>query len=86
MGKRRPINTRKSRRRHAEATQRWRHRRARGGALYSFEGDGQLIEMAIRFAALDAKHLGDPVAVQTAVGHLIRRGLEALLREVARAK
>jgi hypothetical protein len=67
--------------RRAEDTRRWRERLHRGAAVYPVEVDGQLFDLMERFGELKDRKTGDRQAVANAVGRLLRRALEALLRE-----
>ena len=60
---------------------RWRERLDRGAAVYPVEVDGQLFDLMERFGGLRDGRTGDRQAVATALGKLLRRALEALLRE-----
>jgi hypothetical protein len=71
------------RQRRADDTRRWRERLANGRACYVVEVDGQLFDLMERFGGLKDSKTGDRQAVATALGKLLRRGLEALLREEA---
>jgi hypothetical protein len=64
-------------------TARWRER---GCAIYPFEANGTLLDLAIRFAKLDPRQLNDKQAVADGLNRLLERSLEAFLREVARDK
>jgi hypothetical protein len=55
----------------------------RGAAVYPVEVDGQLFDLMERFGGLRDTKTGDRQAVATALGRLLRRALEALLREEA---
>jgi hypothetical protein len=53
---------------------------SRGGGL-SVEVDGTTFDLLERFGGLKDSKIGDRQAVATTLGGLLRRGLEALLRE-----
>ena len=65
---------------------RWRERLDRGAAVYPVEVDGQLFDLMERFGGLRDTKTGDRQAVATALGKLLRRALEALLREEAASR
>jgi hypothetical protein len=69
------------RRRRAADTARWRSRRRRGMALFTFEAGPHEYDLAVRFAGLREDQTGNKVAVNAALGRLLRRALVALLRE-----
>ena len=69
------------RQRRAEDTRRWRERLHRGAAVYPVEVDGTTIDLMERFGGLKDSKTGDRQAVAAALGKLLRRALEALLRE-----
>ena len=69
--------------RRAADTARWRERLQRGAAVYPVEVDGQLFDLMERFGGLRDTKTGDRQAVATALGKLLRRALESLLREEA---
>jgi hypothetical protein len=71
------------RQRRAADTARWRERLHRGAAVYPVEVDGQLFDLMERFGELKDSKTYDRQAVATALGKLLRRALEALLREEA---
>jgi hypothetical protein len=75
-----------SRQRRAADTARWRERLHRGAAVYPVEVDGQLFDLMERFGELKDSKTGDRQAVATALGKLLRRALEALLREEAASR
>ena len=72
--------------RRAADTARWRERLQRGAAVYPVEVDGQLFDLMERFGGLRDGRTGDRQAVATALGKLLRRALEALLREEAASR
>ena len=74
------------RRRHAADTARWRERLHRGAAVYAVEIDGTTFDLMERFGGLKDSRIGDRKAVATALGKLLRRALEALLREEAASR
>ena len=74
------------RKRRAADTARWRERLDRGAAVYPVEVDGQLFDLMERFGGLRDGRTGDRQAVATALGKLLRRALEALLREEAASR
>jgi hypothetical protein len=69
------------RQRRAADTARWRDRLRRGAAVYPVEVDGATFDMMERFGGLRDSKTCDRQAVATALGKLLRRALEALLRE-----
>ena len=71
------------RQRRAADTQRWRERLSRGAAVYPVELDGTTFALMERFGGLKESKTGDRQAVATALGKMLRRALEALLREEA---
>ena len=72
--------------RRAADTARWRERLRRGAAVYPVEVDGQLFDLMERFGALKASKVGDREAGAVVLGKLLRRALEALLREEAASR
>lgn len=74
------------RQRRAADTARWRERLDRGAAVYPVEIDGQLFDLMERFGELKDSNAGDRQAVATALGKVLRRALEALLREEAASR
>ena len=72
------------RRRRAADTARWRSRQRRGMALFTFEAGPQVYDLAVKFAGLREDQIGNKVAVNAALGRLLRRALVALLRENTR--
>src|SRR6516162_10464991 len=71
------------RHRRAAHTARWRERLRRGAAVYPVEVDGTTFDLMERFGELRDSKIGDRQAVATALGKLLRRALESLLREEA---
>jgi len=69
------------RQRRAADTARWRERLNRGAAVYPVEIDATSFDLMERFAGLKDSKTSDRRAVATALGKLLRRALEALLRE-----
>src|SRR5215813_12353303 len=74
------------RQRRAADTARWRERLHRGAAVYPVEVDGTTFDLMERFGGLKDNKTGDRQAVATALGKLLRRALEALLREEAASR
>ena len=74
------------RQRRAADTARWRERLNRGAAVYPVEVDGTTFDLMERFGGLNDSKTGDRQAVATALGRLLRRALEALLREEAASR
>jgi hypothetical protein len=72
--------------RRAADTARWRERLHRGAAVYPVEVDGATFDLLERFGGLNDSKTGDRQAVATALGKLLRRALEALLREEAASR
>ena len=72
--------------RRAAHTARWRERLRRGAAVYPVEVDGTTFDLMERFGELRDSKIGDRQAVATALGKLLRRALEALLREEAASR
>ena len=72
------------RQRRAADTARWRELLHRGAAVYPLEVDGQLFDLMV--GGLKNSKTGDRQAVATALGRLLRRALEALLREEAASR
>ena len=58
----------------------------RGAAVYPVEVDGTTFDLMERFGGLSDSSTGDRQAVATALGKLLRRALEALLREEAASR
>jgi hypothetical protein len=71
------------RQRRAADTARWRERLHRGAAVYPVEVDGTTFDLMERYGGLKDSKTGDRQAVATALGRLLRRALQALLREEA---
>jgi len=80
------IRSDAARRRRADDTRRWRVRLNRGAAVYPVEIDGTTFDLMERFGGLKDSKIGDRQAVATALGKLLRRALEALLREEAASR
>ncbi len=74
------------RQRRTADTARWRERLHRGAAVYPVEVDGTTFDLMERFSGLKDSKAGDRQAVATALGKLLRRALEALLREKAASR
>jgi len=74
------------RQRRAADTARWRERLHRGAAVYPVEVDGTTFDLMERFGGLKDSKTSDRQAVATALGKLLRRALEALLREEAASR
>jgi len=74
------------RQRRAEDTRRWRERLHRGASVYPVEVDGTTFDLMERFGGLKDTKTGDRQAVATALGKVLRRALEALLREEAASR
>jgi hypothetical protein len=74
------------RRQACDRTRRWRERLQRGAAVYPIEVDGTTFDLMERFGGLKDSKTGDRQAVATALGKLLRRALEALLREEAASR
>ena len=72
--------------RRAADTARWRERLHRGAAVYPVEVDGTTFDLMERFGGLKDSKTGDREAVATALGKLLRRALEALMREEAASR
>ena len=73
--------------RRAADTARWRERLQRGAAVYLVEVDGTTFDLMERFGGLKDSKTSDRRAVATAlVGKVLRRALEALLREEAASR
>jgi hypothetical protein len=89
MGRQAPPDDAKTgarRRRRAADTARWRSRRRRGVQLFQFEAGPHEYDLAIRFAGLREEQTGNKVAVNAALGRLLRRALVALLHEDVRRR
>ena len=80
------VRSEAARRRRADDTRRWRERLHRGAAVYPVEVDGTTFDLMERFGGLKDSKTGDRQAVATALGKLLRRALEALLREEAASR
>ena len=74
------------RQRRADDTGLWRERLSRGAAVYPVEINGTTFDLMERFAGLKDSKTGDRQAIATALGRLLRRALEALLREEAASR
>jgi hypothetical protein len=74
------------RQKRAEHTRRWGERLHRGAAVYPVEVDGTTFDLMERFGGLKDSKTSDRQAVATALGKLLRRALEALLREEAASR
>ena len=74
------------RQRRAADTARWRERLRRGAYVLPVEADATTFDLMDRFGGLKDSKIGDRQAVATALGRLLRRALEALLREEAAAR
>ena len=75
------------RKRRAADTARWRERLHCGAAVYPVEVDGTTFDLMERFGGLKDSKTSDRRAVATAlVGKVLRRALEALLREEAASR
>ena len=74
------------RQRRAADTARWRERLHRGAAVYPVEIDGTTFDLMERFGGLKDSKTSDRRAVATALGKVLRRALEALLREEAASR
>jgi hypothetical protein len=77
----RMVRSEAARRRRADDTCRWRERLHRGATVYPVEVDGTTFDLMERFGGLEDSKTADKQAVATALGKLLRRALEALLRE-----
>jgi hypothetical protein len=73
------------RQRRAADTARWRERLQRGACVLPVEADAT-IDLMERFGGLKDSKTDDRQAVATALGKLLRRALEALLREEAASR
>jgi hypothetical protein len=74
------------RQRRAADTARWRERLRRGACVLPVEADATTFDLMERFGGLSDSKTGDWQAVATALGRLLRRALEALLREEAASR
>jgi hypothetical protein len=72
--------------RRAADTARWRDRLRRGACVLPVEADGTTFDLMDRFGGLKESKIGDRHAIATALGKLLRRALEALLREEAASR
>src|SRR5690349_17762322 len=82
----RPLDDASRRHRRAADTARWRSRQRRCVALYKVEAGSHEIDLAVRFGGLKESRASDPVAVSAALGRLLRRSLDALLRDEDRRR
>jgi hypothetical protein len=80
------IRREEAKRRRADDTRQWRERLHRGAAVYPVEVDSQLFDLMERFGGLKDSKTGDRQAAATPLGKLLRRALEALLREEAASR
>jgi hypothetical protein len=69
--------------RRAADTARWRQRLKRGACVLPVEADATTFDLMERFGGLKNSKTGNRQAVATALGKLLRRALEALVREEA---
>ena len=67
------------RRRRAADAARWRSRQRRGMQLFELEAGDYEYNLAIRYAGLREDQTGNKVAVNAALGRLLRRALVALV-------
>jgi hypothetical protein len=74
------------RQRRAADTAHWRERLHRGAAVYPVEVDGTIFDLMERFGGLKDSKSGDKQAVAIALGKVLRRALQALLREEAASR
>jgi hypothetical protein len=74
------------RQRRAAGTARWRERLQRGACVLPVEADATTFDLMERFGGLKDSKTDDRQAVATALGKLLRRALEALLREEAASR
>jgi hypothetical protein len=74
------------RQRRAADTARWRERLRRGACVLPVEADTTTFDLMERFGGLKDSKTGDRRAVATALGKVLRRALEALLREEAASR
>jgi len=74
------------RRRRAADTARWRSRQRRGVQLFQLEAGAWEYDLAVKFAELREDQINNKVAVNTALGKLLRRALAALLHESTRRR
>jgi hypothetical protein len=72
--------------RRAADTAHWRERLRRGACVLPVEADGTTFDLMEHFGGLRDSKTGDRQAVATALGKLLRRALEALLREEAASR
>jgi len=71
------------RQRRADDVRRCRARQARGAACYYVECDADTFDLLVRFEGLDPDKINDRQVVARALGRLLRRALDALLRQTA---
>lgn len=69
------------RRRRAADTARWRSRRQRGVQLFQLEAGLEEFDLAVKYGGLRDDQTGNKVAVNAALGRLLRRALVALLQQ-----
>ena len=81
-----PPDDEERRRRRAADTKRWRSRRRRCMELYQLEAGPSEIDLAIKFGGLKESQISNRVAVNAALGRLLRKALAALLREDERRR
>jgi len=74
------------RQRRAADTARWRERFQRGACVLPVEADATTFDLMERFGGLKDSKTDDRQAVAAALGKLLRRALEALLREEAASR
>jgi hypothetical protein len=67
--------------RRVETYRRYRRRRKDGKACYTVEIDAAVFDLLERYGDLPASRMDDRKAVGEALGKLLHRALEALLRE-----
>src|SRR5262245_44836990 len=81
----RPTRTRESQ---ADIDRKWSPVRGSSAErrVYPVEVDGTTFDLMERFGGLKDSKIGDQQAIATALGKLLRRGLEALLREEAASR
>ena len=89
MGRQAPPDDAKAvarRRRRAADTARWRSRRRRGVQLFQIEAGPPEYDLAIEYGGLREDQTVDKVAVNAALGRLLRLALVALRREDTRRR
>jgi len=74
------------RQRRAADTARWRERLRRGACVLPVEADATTFDLMERFGGLKDSKTSDRQAIATALGKVLRRALEALLREEAASR